>query len=390
MLYKYIKRYLFYSHNDIIWKLGCGSFRRCFIYKNDEARLDDDKKSLIKILNDINGKLKTNDKDPNLHNQIATIYIKLKQYSKAIKSINEAIKLDPTNPEYLNYKGNALLYKNRFNEALIYFNQAINIKPTEPAYQINKASALYSLQKYSQALTLYDTLLILNSNDIESLIGKGDTLFMMNRYQEALTIYEQVLLVDNDNMDVIKLVGLLQKHLTNPKNRSNKFSLFKLRVVKKDVLTKSLKKIQIIFAIFLLSVICYITYSVYNESDNIGALVRSVEVSRLLNKFDEALTRTDEIIVSFPNSDVGYKLKVDILFELERYEEANIYIDKLMTDNQNDLGLYMLKGISLGESDQKPKAVEYLNIYLSTYPDDDFIIMYRDKLQKSIDNKSGS
>ena len=237
---------------------------------------------------------------------------------------------------------------------------------------------------------MYDTLLTLNINDLESLIGKGDTLFMMKRYQESLATYEQVLLVDNDNIAVLKIVDVLQKYLSNPKGRSNKFSLFKVRFTKREALTKSLKKIQIIFIVFLLSVICYLVFSGYNGRNNIDAFVRSVEISRLSSNFEEALAGTDKIIVSFPNSDIGYRLKIDILFELERYEEAKIYIDKLITDNQNDVGLYMLKGIAFGESNQKHEAVEYLNIYLTTNPDDDFIIRYRDKLQKSLDNKSGS
>ncbi len=349
----------------------------------------DDKKSLIKILATIYAKLKINDKDPELYSQIATIYIKLKKYNRAIKSINEAIRLNPTNPEYLNYKGNALLYKNKFNEALIYFNQAIEINPTEPTYQINKASALYSLRKYLQALTLYDTVLTLNSDDLEALIGKGDALFMMKRYQEALSVYEQVLLIDKNNIDVIKLVSLLNKHHTSPKSISSRFSLFKLNIMKKDLVIRSLKKIQIIFAVVLLSIISYLVFTSYNERNDIESLVRSVEVSRLSKNFEKALTRTDEILILFPNSDVGYRLKIDILFELDRYNEAIIYIDKLMADNKNDIEMYKLKGIAFGESGQKSEAVEHLNIYLSANPDDEFIVMYKNKLQKLIDNKNG-
>ncbi len=169
---------------------------------------------------------------------------------------------------------------------------------------------------------------------------------MMKRYQEALTTYEQVLLVDNDNINIIRSVNLLQKYLTNPKNTNNKFSFFKLRVTKKEVLTKSLKKIQIIFAILLLSIICYLAYNSYNSNSNIDELVRSVEVSRLSNDFEEALSSTDEILTLFPNSNIGYELKIDILFELERYGDTIVYIDKLIANDQNNISIYKLKGIA--------------------------------------------
>lgn len=213
---------------------------------------------------------------------------------------------------------------------------------------------------------------------------------MMKRYQEALTAYEQVLSIDKNNINVVKFVGVLKKYQTTSKNLMSKFSLIKIRVVKKELLIKSLKKVQIIFALLLLSIIGYLTYSGYDTKNNIEELVRTVEVSRLSKNFEKALSRTDEILLLFPNSDVGYRLKVDILFELDKYEEAIVSIDKLMTDNPNDVGLYMLKGIAFGESGRKPEAIEYLNTYLSTYPDDDFIVMYRDKLQKSTDNISSN
>ena len=236
---------------------------------------------------------------------------------------------------------------------------------------------------------MYDTLLTLNSNDLESLIGKGDALFMMKRYQEALTIYEQVLSIDKNNLAILKVVDVLQKYLTNLKSINNKFSLLKLKTAKKDLLIKSLKKLQIILAVLLLSITCYLAYIGFSERNNINGLVRAVEISRLSKNFEKALSRTDEIILLFPTSDIGYKLKVDILFELDRYDESIVYIDKLIAINKDDINVYKLKGIALGESDQKSEAVEHLNIYLSAYPNDDFIVMYRDKLQKLIDNKNG-
>ncbi|MBQ7286288.1 MAG: tetratricopeptide repeat protein [Candidatus Gastranaerophilales bacterium] len=105
-------------------------------------------------------------KCPAIHNSLARIYYRLKEYEKALFSIDEFLKLDANKAETHYFKGLILNDLQRYKEAKDSIYNAIRINPTLAKYYSQMARSYVGINEYENALLYVKEAIEIEPNEI--------------------------------------------------------------------------------------------------------------------------------------------------------------------------------------------------------------------------------
>jgi len=126
----------------IILFTGCGPSQQ----KPESASQVD---SVKLQLDELNQSIEQNDKDPDLFNQRAQIYLYDREFDKALKDINRAITLNDKNPEYYLTLSDIQLLMGQTDNCLSALNRASALDPNNQEARLKLAQLFLILRNYS-------------------------------------------------------------------------------------------------------------------------------------------------------------------------------------------------------------------------------------------------
>jgi len=126
----------------IILFTGCGPSQQKpeFASQVDSVKLQ---------LEEMNQSIEQNDKDPDLFNQRAQIYLYDREFDKALKDINRAITLNDKNPEYYLTLSDIQLLMGQTDNCLSALNRASALDPNNQEARLKLAQLFLILRNYS-------------------------------------------------------------------------------------------------------------------------------------------------------------------------------------------------------------------------------------------------
>src|SRR6266702_1330841 len=180
-------------------------------------------------------------------------------------------------------KGSDLSKAKRYEQALAAYEQAIRLCPHDANTYNLKGNMLRELKRYEEALAAYEQAIQLDPKLATAYNTKGSILVMLNRYEGALTAFEQALQLDPN---LIAAYNLRKKILDVRKG-----------------LGEVLAPIQ------------------RNQRLAAAYCTKGRQLCNL-NRYQEALTITEQAIRLNPHNASIYNLKGDVLNNLKRYQQA--------------------------------------------------------------------
>lgn len=270
-------------------------------------------------------------------------------YEKALIACEQAIHIDPYNADsYFDY-GSTLRKLERHEEALSAFEQAIKLDTKDDiAYTLDlyrqKGYTLESLKRYEEALTIYEQVMKLEkaeeaSSDYynyyeyyDDLCDKGDALQGLERYEDALAIYEQAV--------QLALNSTSSYDRKRTRALSNKSYTLYLLDRYEEALIISEQVIQL------------------NPKDAYTYRLKG-DILDELNSYEDALSNFEKAVDLDPKDAYACRREGDILYQLKRYEEALAVCEKAIQLNTSDPYSYDTKSsilIVLGRIDEAQDA----------------------------------
>ena len=186
----------------------------------------------------------------------------------------------------------------------------------DETYWFHKGKELREQENFEEALDAFEKGLKLNPDDINILWSKGYSLFLLERYKDASKCYYRAIELENNPEQLYEI--------------SNELAWLELGL---EIDSKDLAGKGFFYRIALKSI---------NKALNLGQndfdyLLLKVIILRDLERYEEALMVCDKIIEI---DQEGYMWKGGILHELGRYEEAIKVYDRLIELEPNNPNLW--------------------------------------------------
>jgi len=141
---------------------------------------------------------------------------------------------------------------------------------------------------------------------------------------------------------------------------------------------------KIISIIILLLVFPIIINSIYSEK-TIDELLESAKIMGEQGMFSEAITEYEKILKVDPNNPDANNSKGAMLLLLDRYDEAEFFIDKALESDPENVSALSNKGIILQEKDQIELALITFEKALKIEPDNIQTLFNKANVLKSLD-----
>ena len=142
--------------------------------------------------------LAINPNQPNLHNNLAIVFIQQRLLEKALHHYDQAVALNGSTLSLHLMMGALLLDSGLAEESLVKFDAAIATNPTEANAWYNRGNALRTLRRFDEALTSYRRCIKLHPEHVEARINMGGLLHDLKEYQAAITYYDEALALRPD------------------------------------------------------------------------------------------------------------------------------------------------------------------------------------------------
>ncbi|KAM9962918.1 hypothetical protein ACTFIW_006139 [Dictyostelium discoideum] len=322
----------------------------------------------------------------------ATELINESRFEEAIKLLNSAIEIQPLDANAYALRADTLEFLGRYDEAILDYEKILGFLPQSIPCYSSLASCFYNKGEIDRAIRYFEQILIIDPNYIPANGFLGDIYLKKGDLSKSLEYYKNVLRIQPEN--VIGLVGLgsLALKQNNKKDAEKIFrqviklgegkpiSFFQTSVstsggssgvdnnnngssnyYQNDVKFKgSINSNPIYIAHVSLAHIFYNDLNVvealkhfnkaieYNPSDS-EVLALASTLKQQDGQLGEALETIDKSIALDPSSEFSKAIKADILYDLERFEEAVPLFKEL------------LAGFLLGENPDPEKTLPRLS-----------------------------
>ncbi len=170
-------------------KIGFAVIFLCFVLlftrcnpsqpEQKEASLVD---SVDIYLKELSQAITNNDKDPDLYNQRATLFLRDHEFDKALKDINKAISLDDKNPDYYLTLSDIQLLMGQTDNCLTALNRAAALDPNSQEARLKMAQLFLILRNYTATFRVINELVTLDDYNPRAYflraiayLEKGDT-----------------------------------------------------------------------------------------------------------------------------------------------------------------------------------------------------------------------
>jgi len=142
--------------------------------------------------------------------------LKLDSAEVALLSYDKALGVKPEFADALNSRGSALLELKRLQEALESCDRALALKPDYAEALNNRGNVLLELKRLGEALASYDRALAIKPGYAEALYNRGNVLLELERPGEALASYERALAIKPDYAEALNNRGYALLQLNRP------------------------------------------------------------------------------------------------------------------------------------------------------------------------------
>ncbi|KAN0031570.1 hypothetical protein ACTFIV_005435 [Dictyostelium citrinum] len=301
------------------------------------------------------------------------------RFEEAIKSLNTAIEIQPLDANAYALRADTLEFLGRFDQAILDYEKILQFLPQSIPCYSSLASCFYNKGEIDRAIRYFEQILIIDPNYIPANGYLGDIYLKKGDLSKSLEYYKRVLKIQPES--VIGLVGLghLAMKQKNIKDATKIFrqvvklgegkpiSFFHTSVSMSDQsqhtskFKGSIESNPIYIAHLSLAHIYYNELNAveslkhfnkvieYNPN-NSNALALASTLNQQESQLEEALEKINKSIELNPSSDFNKSIKADILYDLERFEEAVPLFKEL------------LAGFLQGENPDPEKALPRLSI----------------------------
>ena len=142
--------------------------------------------------------------------------LKLDSAEVALLSYDRALGVKPEYADALNSRGSALLELKRLQEALESCDRALALKPDYAEALNNRGNVLLELKRPGEALASYERALGIKPGYAEALYNRGNALLELKRAGEALASYERALAIKPDYAEALYNRGNVLLQLNRP------------------------------------------------------------------------------------------------------------------------------------------------------------------------------
>jgi tetratricopeptide (TPR) repeat protein len=264
------------------------------------------------------------------------------KWDAAIAAFDRAIELKPDFYEALLAKAEVSYQQKHFEDALNAWRIAGELQPNEMFICLNCALALWSLQRRQEALAEFERILAIEPGNTRAGLCKAEILTDLQRYAEALVECDRLL--------------ALERRL-EPQLESERVKLLTL----KGTLLQSLACIEEALS-------TYQTVSKYK-----GGLqttwIAQVEILTQLQRYEEALQVCDRTIQIDPRELDPWLQSAHILYQLHRYEDAISYCQHVAANEPKNYDAWQLQGTCLGELQRYDRALQCYNRAIALQPE---------------------
>lgn len=280
---------------------------------------------------------------------LGTLQANNKEPEKAIESFNKVLELDPTNEDAIISKAAILIYGSKqYQKAIDIYNQYPHIGKSYAAYI---GDAYYALAKYDEAINCYTQIDIDSEKYIHFRYKTGLAYYKLGNYVESVKLLDASLKLDEESANPI----------LNVLNKSILDSLFYDDFT--DVQENQLKNIEDVLII---------------NPQSISALVIKMRFLIQLGKYDKALNVNSKLLAFSSDNPALIYYQGVILHKLERSEEALQYIVKAIALNENPRKEWLGdKAAILFHLEKYQEAIVEYDKVLSKEPKNHIILAYK-------------
>ncbi|HTU32304.1 MAG TPA: tetratricopeptide repeat protein [Candidatus Acidoferrum sp.] len=137
-----------------------------------------------------------NDKLPEVHATLGSVYTATGKYSEAVAEVNRALSLAPNSDEFYRRMGEVYLASGNNAEAVEAFQKAIKLNPYYWVNQ-NKLGAAYArLADYSKALEAFQQVATLEPDIVAGFENVGNMYLQQGKYEESIPYFQKALQVE--------------------------------------------------------------------------------------------------------------------------------------------------------------------------------------------------
>jgi tetratricopeptide (TPR) repeat protein len=351
--------------------------------------------------------------------KLGTFHVKYEYYHEALDCYNKVLKADPNNFEACVGKSNTLYTLKKYKESLAWYHRVLEIDPNNIQVWNRKGNILCFLKKYEESQQCYDKVKELNPNDDDATIWheRGNTFYELKRYDEAIKCYDKIVEVyrktpytsriscneaiesydkaiqknlNNNKIELLYNKGLYLLHSYASRDDCIHYAIEALKCYDKIIeINPNHVKAWIMKGLIHErwgrwdeAIKCYdkaieinsnyennsadvwlrLCYTLAYESDRrcgMDGFDERERPEKALDCINKALGRNSK----YADNPYIWKSKGEILYFLDRYEEAVICYDKALEIDPNYNSAYFYKGIAfqkLGKDDDTRNRYFYL------------------------------
>lgn len=248
--------------------------------------------------------------------QRADILFDTGKYDKSTLCYNAALKIDPNDVYLLNKQGDNLSRLGDFRQAIECYDKALVIEEDNEYIINNKAIALLNAGDVFAALDASDAAYESNPNNPLVLYWRGFILEVLNAHDEALEIYDKLIKIDGENPEVWNARGNLLTDMGKPNEAIESFNKaveLSLDDSEKDAdALNRMGNAYIDLGQFDNALECY-NAAINIEKNNVDFLLNKGVVLMELQKFEEAITSFDKVLLKNPDNEDAFFLKEECL-----------------------------------------------------------------------------
>jgi eukaryotic-like serine/threonine-protein kinase len=142
--------------------------------------------------------LQLNDKLPEVHSTLGSVYRATGKYSEAIAELNRAQALAPNSDEVYWRLGNVYLSKGDTPHAIEAFQKAIQLNPYYWVNENSLGNAYFNVGDYDKALEAFKQVMTLEPDVNNGYVNSGTVLVEQGKYAEAVPLLQRALQIEPD------------------------------------------------------------------------------------------------------------------------------------------------------------------------------------------------
>lgn len=175
--------------------------------------------SVKEILHDLNTGLGTNytitlsSKQANWFINKGRELYTARQIDQSIENWQKALELDPYNPNIHINLARIYLELENYEKSAEYYGKALELSPLQYKWRLELAGAYKKNKQYDRAIKEYELVRKIEKKFIGFYFNYGNCLFMQNKYAEAVSVWEEGLKSDQDKTKFFYNIGVAKYRL---------------------------------------------------------------------------------------------------------------------------------------------------------------------------------